>query len=214
MTIKDILKQGVRKLELTPMGRVLRELRRRGISLKTLRALELFASSGEGHIKDYAPWVSTLELWEIDPKCERILQQNFPTAKIKITDSYKEVKSTSQSYDLIVVDNGTSIYSEYCEHFELFPDIFRIAGNSCILIVNVIPEVQDADVKYFPYLFNKAQLVRREVFYKTNHPEKVSFHEMLKVYKDLLEANGFQLEWHFVQKRTFIYYLVLKIKRI
>jgi hypothetical protein len=65
MTIKDILKQGVRKLQLTPMGRVLRELKRMGTNPKTLQALELFASSGDGHIKDYAPWVSTLELWEI-----------------------------------------------------------------------------------------------------------------------------------------------------
>ena len=214
MLIKDLLKAGARKAQLTRMGRILTELMKRGINTKQLQALELFANSGESHVKDYAPWVSTLEMWEIDPAYEKMLRRSFPLAKVKITDSYEEIKSTHKKYDLIIVDNGTSIYGGHCEHFDLFPDIFRIAADSSILILNVIPEADHAALKEFPYLFHQAQLIKRQDFYKTTHPEKISVDEMLKVYKELIDRNGFGLEWHFLQKRSFVYYLVLKIRKL
>ena len=214
MLIKDLLKARARKAQLTRMGRILTELMKRGINTKQLQALELFANSGESHVKDYAPWVSTLEMWEIDPAYEKMLKQSFPLAKVKITDSYEEIKSTHKKYDLIIVDNGTSIYGGHCEHFDLFPDIFRVAADSSILILNVIPEADHAALKEFPYLFHQAQLVKRQDFYKTTHPEKISVDEMLKVYKELIDRNGFGLEWHFLQKRSFVYYLVLKIRKL
>ena len=214
MLIKDLLKARARKAQLTRIGRILTELMKRGINTKQLQALELFANSGESHVKDYAPWVSTLEMWEIDPAYEKMLKQSFPLAKVKITDSYEEIKSTHKKYDLIIVDNGTSIYGGHCEHFDLFPDIFRVAADSSILILNVIPEADHAALKEFPYLFHQAQLVKRQDFYKTTHPEKISVDEMLKVYKELIDRNGFGLEWHFLQKRSFVYYLVLKIRKL
>jgi len=196
------------------MQQVLRELRKRKVSVKDLDALEVFGGSGDFHTKDYAFQVSTLEVWEIDPKYERSLKQNLPMAKVKITDSYKEIKNTLRKYNLIVVDNPMSTYEDHCEHFDLFPDIFRVASDSTILILNVISEINGAAKKQYPYLFNEEQLARRKFFYKTNRPEKVSFDEMVEAYRNLAKTNGFSLEWYLFQKRyTFVYYLVLKIKK-
>jgi hypothetical protein len=213
MLIKTLLKEVAKKTELTPMGLILRKLRKRGVDTRELRALEIFANSGDSHVKDYAPRVSALEMWEIDFRYEPILKQNFPQARVKIVDSYEEIRKTPNKYELIVVDNGTSIYGGHCEHFDLFPDVFRVASDSSVLILNVIPEVNDAALKEYPYLFHEAHLAERQKFYQSSHPAKVSIDEMLIVYMELIEKSGFILQWHFVQKRSFVYYLVLKITR-
>lgn len=214
-TVQNILRAILRKLKptLTPMQQVLSELKKRKVRLKDLHALEVFGYHGEWHTMDYASQVSTLEVWDIEQECEDALKRNLPMAEVKITDIYKEIKNTSRKYNLIVIDNPMSIYDDHCEHFDLFPDIFRIVMDSTILILNVIPEIDDAALKKYSYLFNEVQLARRKSFYKTNHPEKVSFDEMIKAYKNLIETNSFNLEYYFFQKRNFIYYLVLKIDR-
>src|SRR6266508_2866022 len=205
MSIKSLFRMARRKLYLTPMKKVLRELKKRGFSQKALNALEVFGNSGDSHLKDYASLVSTLEVWEIDQRYEKILRRNFPRAEVKITDSYKEIKTTSKKYNFIVIDNGTSTssmsYGRRCEHFDLFPDIFRIAMDSSVFILNVIPEVDSVSLKAYPYLFNDAQLLYRKNFYKTNHPEKITLEEMVEAYRKILTVNNFNLEWYFFQKR-------------
>ena len=213
--IRGVVRATRRHLQLTPMKRVLNELTKRGVSVGDLVALEIFGCSGEGHVKDYASLVSSLEVWEIDPQFENTLRRHFPNATVNITDSYQEIKRTSKKYDLIIVDNGTSTRpGGYCEHFDLFPDIFRIAGDSCILVLNVIPEIDQKDTKGYPYLFNDEQLARRRIFYKTDRPEKVTFAQMLDTYRDLCRTYSFSLDWHFFERRNFIYYLVLRLSKI
>src|SRR5262249_45180630 len=150
----------------------------------------VFGNSGDSHLKDYASLVSSLEIWEIDPRYERILRRNFPKAEVKITDSYKEIKTTSKKYNFIVIDNGTSTSSTSCEirceHFYLFLDIFRITMGSNVFILNVIPEIDSVALKAYPYLFNDVQLLHRKNFYKTNHPEKITFEEMVEAYRKIL----------------------------
>jgi len=217
MSIKSLFRTARRKLYLTPMKQVLKELGKRGFSLKDSHALEVFGNSGDSHLKDYALLVSNLEIWEIDPRYKRILKRNFPKAEVKITDSYKEIKTASKKYNFIVVDNGTSTSSTsceaHCEHFDLFPDIFRITMDSSVFILNVIPEIDSVALKEYPYLFNDVQLLHRKNFYKTNHPEKITFEEMVEAYRKILAVNNFQLEWHFFQKRSFLYYLILKVRK-
>jgi len=213
MPIKNFLLATRRGLHLTSIHKVLRALRKRKVSLKDLNALEVFGGSGDLHAKDYAPYVSTLEVWEINPKQEMPLKKNLPNAKVKITDSYKEIKKAKSMYNLIVVDNPMSTYDEHCEHFDLFPDIFRIAMDSTIIILNVIPEIDDHAKKQYPYLFNETQLASRKSFYGTNQPEKISFDKIVETYRKHATTNGFSLDWYFFQKRTFVYYLVLKIRK-
>jgi hypothetical protein len=212
--LKNALRTARRHLHLTAMQRVLDELSKRGIVLKDLSALEVFGCSGDGHLKDYASLVSTLEIWEIDPQFETILKKNFPNATVKITDSYQEIKRAQRKFDLIVIDNGTSTRTGgYCEHFDLFPDVFRVASDSCVLIIDVIPEIDDKDSKDYPYLFNDQQLERRRAFYKTNRPEKVNCAEMIKIYKEISRVENFIVDWHFFERRSFIHYLALHLTR-
>jgi len=199
------------KLKLSPMHRVLRGLKKRGVRLEELHAIEVFGYTGKLHTVDYASYVSTLEVWEIDPQYEVALNQNLPLAKIKITDSYKEIKNTQERYNFIVIDNPISIHGEHCEHFSFFPAIFDIAMDSTILILNTIPYINDSALKRYPYLFNEKQLMCRRSFYRTDHPESIEFDKMVEVYKDLITISGFNLEWYFFQKRNLFYYTVFKI---
>jgi hypothetical protein len=198
------------------MQRVMTELKRRQVPLHSLNALEVFGGAGNFHTMDYDCRVSSLEVWEVEVKYEHLLRRNLPFAEIKITDSYKELTHTLRKYDLVVVDNPMSTWDGYCEHFELFPAIFRVLEHPAILVLDVIPEVTSRALKKFPYLFNDAQLARRKSFYKTSHPEKLSFDELATAYENLIMENGFNLEWYFFQRRdrrSFVYYLVLKIHR-
>jgi hypothetical protein len=210
----------------TPMEKVMAELVRRKIKPSEMRALEVFGRDGRWHTQCYARHVKTLEVWEIQDQYRELLEQNFPAAKVKITDSFREIKVTENKYNFIVVDNslGTfrddpvpgGVVSTYCEHFELFPDIFRVAMDSTIIIVNIIPESNEAARIKYPLLFNEEQLVRRRAFYNTLTPEKISFDQMVGTYRRLAAENGFKLESSFLQQRgaTGIgYYLVLKIIR-
>jgi len=208
-----VLKILTAKLKLSPMHQVLRELKKRNVRLKDLHALEVFGGTGELHTVNYAPQVSTLEVWEINSKCEKLLRRNLPMAKVKITDSYKEIKKIKKKYNLIIVDNSYVPNEDHFEHFDLFPDIFRVAMDSTIVILNIIPEINDAALKAYPFLSNKVFLARRKSFYETNHPEKLSFDELVKAYKKKITTNGFSLEWYFFQKRSFIYFIKYFIKR-
>jgi hypothetical protein len=199
---------------LEPIQMILRELRKRSINPGDLDALEVFGYTGEYHTKFYAPYVRSLDVWEIDKNCEVQLRLNLPTANIKITNSFEEIKTSKKKYNLIVVDNPNSMYEGHCEHFDLFPDIFSITENQAILIIDVIPEVTSKDIRNFPGLFSEKHLMVRKEFYKTANPAHLSCEEIVHTYKSLCEASGYNLDWCFFQKRTSVYYLVCRILRV
>ncbi len=194
------------------MHAVVRELIHRGVAMDELDALEVFAGTGSFHTMSYASKVRSLTAWEIDPTCEPALKKNLPVALVKITDSFVEVKRTSSTFNLIVVDNPMSTFGEYCEHFDLFPDIYRLARRPAILMIDVIPEVPPSGRKRYPYLFSERHLTRRRDFYQSEHPEKISLGEMALTYSNRARANGYNVCWHFFIKRTFVYYLIMQIE--
>jgi hypothetical protein len=199
------------------MQRVLRELERRGVRLGGLSALELFAHSGFLHSKDYLPRVARLEAWELDPGQEAALRRNLPGAEVKITDSYEEIKKTPRVYGLILLDAPDCVYGDrdqYCEHFLMLPEVFRVAEDSTVLVMNVMPGTRSGTAN--GRLFTEAHLEHRRRFYRTDHPEKLALADMLPVYREQVDAHGFELEWHFSLPRTRderLHYLVLKVKR-
>lgn len=142
--IRDALKFGGR-LHQKPMHKVLKQMKRRGIDLSTLHALEVFGYTGELHTIYYAPYVSSLEIWEIDPRYEERLKRNLPRAKVRIVDSYEEIKLTPDRYDLVVVDNPMQNHGNHSEHFDLFPHIYRVCLSPTIVVLNTIPKIDDAD---------------------------------------------------------------------
>lgn len=198
------------------MQGVLRELARRNIDPRNLHAIELFGGMGKFHTLDYAHRVESMEIWEIDPKLGKPLQSNLPTAKIRITDTYTELKNASKRYDLVVCDNPMSLYGSndrHCEHFDLFPDIFSILADQAILILNVIPAIDNRASRRFPYLFNEHQLAARARFYNTDHPENISLDSMAAVYTHRAAEHGYAMHWHFTRRRHFVHYLVMRVSR-
>jgi hypothetical protein len=143
---------------------------------------------------------------------------NFPGAGIKIVDSFEEVKATPNRYDLVIVDNWVgSVFDGHCEHFELFPDIYRVITDDGILVINVVPRLDEDMQRRYPTVFKPStvaeHLERRRDFYGTDHPEAVSPEQMLAVYRKRAAENGFDIEWSVLQPRIYHSYLALKLRR-
>lgn len=219
-----------RELNVSPMRRVIKELKRRNVKLHELSALEMFGGTGDYsvgvcHMRDYRREVSTVEAWEVRHDHGERLRRNFPWLHVEIGDAHQKLVETDKRFGFVVVDNPEFPYAQYCEHFDLFPNIVRIVTDSAILILNVMPETSEVYSRMYPSIFSPHHLARRQVFYKTDHPEKVPLEEMARVYRDVLAEAGFELEWCFWQNRNLrldlllgsifppMYYLVLKIRR-
>lgn len=206
-----------RTLGLSPMQQVMRELERRGLRLKEMEALEVFAHSGFLHTRDYHPHVARLEAWELDPRQEAALRRNLPGAEVKITDSYEEIRKTPRQYDLILLDAPDSVYGDhgqFCEHFVMLPEVFRVAAAATVLILNVVPGYPNGQPHRTQFTEN--HLAYRRQFYGTDHPAWLPITDMIPVYRRQIEAHGFELEWYFSLPRTRkdrVHYLVLKIKK-
>ena len=191
-------------------------------SLSNLQALDIFARNGESTTKYYSKFYtkhcSSLELWEIEGKHRSALEQRFPQAEVKIIDSFKQLRITDKKYSFITVDNPVEDYGEnleHSEHFDLFPDVFRVCADSTILIMDIIPYANGTVRRYYPKLFTEQHLARRASFYRTQHPEKLSLEEMVNAYRIYAEANGFSIDWHITQKRLgSIHLLALKINML
>ena len=191
-----------RKLRLTPMFRILRELKMRGINLSSLRALEMFGGSGRSYTVDYAPYVGNLEVWEIDPHLAPVLRKNLPKATVKIVDSFVELDLAKNKYDLVFIDPPYEMFDGHCEHFELFPGLFRLLNTFAILVLcNVRLNIVMVD------RYSDKHFERRRGFYNVEDPKRISLEQMVKVYKNLSMQNGFEVKWSLLMDRTFLYRL-------
>lgn len=204
-----------RRIGQRPFQKAVRELHRRGIVLENCRALEVFGGSGELTTRDYASRVRTLEIWEIDPRFERYLSDTFLTARVKCVDSYAEIRATSQQYDFIGVDNPVRVHDGHYEHFDLFPDLLRVASDSAVIWLLVMPYCAAEFRDLWGWRFTAEHLRARAEFYSTATPEHVPIDRMVAAYKAIIEANGFTLDWYYVQPHTFSYhFLFLKVRKL
>lgn len=202
-------------LKPSPMKSLVKQVLKSGF-INQYKALELFAREGNWHTTDYARYMNSVEAWEIDPAYEANLRKNLPSAKIKITDTFKEISLVQEKFDFVVSDNSMSLYGnndQYCEHFMLFPDVFRILMDQSVLVVNVIPKVYRENKVKYPYLFNPKQCELRKEFYKSETPEDISWEQLIGAYSDYASQNGFRVEKTIIKKRNFVYYLALFLKK-
>lgn len=178
--------------------------------LSEAEALELFAREGDWQTTSYASYVKTLEAWEINPQFYEGLRRNLPHAKIKITDTWKEIQATHNKYDLIVADAPQGLYGEndeHCDHFGLLPDIFRIANDGCVIILNV-------NIEPYNFYEDSEWWKRRKDYYRTEHPEKLEFDAITQHYRRICQENNVTMQWCFLQQRhvKYLYYLVMRIR--
>lgn len=203
-----------RKLRLSPMCGVLRDLRARGIHVGGLDALECFAFMGGMHTRDYAASVRSLELWEIHAGHEATLRAGFPGSVVRITDTYAEIRRTDRRFGFVVVDNSP-VHGGHIEHFDLFPDIFRVLEDEAVLVLDVIPELNGAVRRQYPEMFDEATLEARRRFFHANDPRHLFQGELLTAYAALALQAGFRVDWSFFRKRNpVITYLVLRLVRV
>jgi len=209
-------------MKIRPIQRVFKKLKRKNICFDQINILEIFGKDGE--VIDFYPAnYKSIEIWEIDPKYSEILETKFPKAKVKITDSFKEIYKTTSKFNLIIIDNPMSNYGDndqYCEHFLLFPQIINCCDDEAILIMNTIPKFNVHAQKKYPYLFNKKQLQCRNDFYQTKDPAYISNTDVANKYIKMFKDFGFNTDWYFFlnrnffwKKNQFIKYFVIKVSK-
>lgn len=186
----------------------------RWMPLKGCSALEAFAYTGAWQTRAFRKYPAYLEAWEIDPACETKLRQNLPGATIRITNSFEEILRCDRKFDFINVDTHQGLFGAYCENFEFFPLLFRVAADKCVVNLNVIPSAGPYWRKKYGDLFKPEHLQRRAEFYRTSAPDNVSLETMLKVYGDIARSHGYRIDWHYYRQRTLTYYLALGMTRI
>ncbi len=184
--------------------------------IQNTRILEAFANTGEHQAPAYYPYASYFEAWEINPDCEALLKKNLPKATIKITNTYKEVHICNKKFNLIVLDAHMGIFGpqeEYCEHFEILPEIFRLCEDQCTLIFNVMPYCEEKWSQKYPTVFREKHLERRKDFYNCPDPTQVPYEYMSSFYSKLCKDKGFNVDWVFYHQRHLLHYCVIKIKK-
>lgn len=206
----------------TPMDIVVLTLQIHKLLPKPLIALDLFGMHGLWVTCDYAHLCDYLELWEIEPIYAKFARKFIPKAVVKIGDSIKAVKEKRllrENYNFIVIDNPIwSPYGPgYCEHFDLFPDVFSYLGKSGVLVINVI-----LDIGLYTSALSKKQIPqkwidRRKEFYGISKDKEVvelDPEKMVDIYKDKVSKEDFIITNNFfVPRNPSIGHLVIAVER-
>jgi len=193
---------------LTPMEIVIQTLRANNILPSPLVALELFGRHGLWATADYAAFCQYLEFLEIDPKYANFAKHYFPNAVVKCGDSFalvKEKKLARSKYNFIVIDNPLwGIYGkDYCEHFNLFPQIFDYSDTNSMLVINIC-----WDVSSFLGGMGDNEITdwfkRRTIFYcleGKSSGQKIEVNQIVRAYEQKASQCGFQVRRSFIVPR-------------
>ena len=207
------IKRGIfHRLKLYPIYKVIRRINAH-FPLQGSMALEAFAFTGELQTRAYKKYPKYLEAWEISANWENDLKRNLPNATIKITNTFEEILRCDKKFNFINVDTHQGLFGDYCENFEIFPLLFNVMQNECIVNLNVIPNASEGWKRKYPDLFNEKHLAKRKKFYQTEHPENVSIQEMLVIYGEIAAKYDYSIIWSYHQQRTLTYYLVIHLKK-
>jgi len=200
------------------MKKICKRLSSKKIELGQMRALEIFARDGSWQTAAYADKVASLVAWEINSIFENDLRNNLPNAKIKITDSIKELDNQQNfsKFDLIVIDNGQNCYGnerEYCEHFDVIPKIAKLLDHKGVLIFNI-------NKKPFNFTNYPDWNKRRLEFYNKKNTAELDLDWLLEFYNDLFFKFGYKTNFSFSVSREdfehadYLHYLIFHLEKI
>lgn len=178
--------------------------------------LEAFANTGEHQAPAYYKYASYFEAWEIDEKFKSSLTKNLPNATVKITNSMQEILVTDKKFDVIVLDAHMGMFGNgYCEHFNILPNVFRVANDDVVVILNVMPYAEEKWRKKYETVFSKEHLKMRKEFYgdafDVNH---CSYDEMISFYKEYFLSKNYQVTDYFFHQRHLLHYLAIIAHKI
>lgn len=200
------------RLKLYPIYKVIRAVNAQ-FPLDECVALEAFAFTGELQTRAYKKYPKYLEAWEISEYWKEDLKRNLPGATIKITNTFEEIMRCEKKFNFINVDTHQGLFGDYCENFEIYPLLFNVMQDECIVNLNVIPQASARWKQKYPDLFNEKHLAKRKEFYTSDHPDNISITEMLLTYRKIASKNNYDIVWNYQLKRTLTYYLVLHFKK-
>jgi hypothetical protein len=160
---------------------------------------------------NYAHLVNELHVWELNASCESSLRKNLPNARIRITDSFREIESVKDRFDLIVIDNHQGLYGIYCEHFEMLPKALSVLDQHSVIILNIIPDMNEL-IKMYGQV-DKKHLERRKEWYGAEKM-KLEVPFIKEFYSNYFISKGFRVKELFIQKRNrVVSYLVAVLER-
>lgn len=209
-----------RTLRMSPMQKLLRELRRSNTNFGEMDALEMFSADGSRHTLDYFSKVRSLDAWELNASNLDGLRQNLPGATIKITDSFQEIQSTPNTYNMVVLDESTQNLGhddKRDSYFQMLENhLFRVLRSHAVLIMNLVPEplLQIPEDRASASL--GAYLRARGEFYSAANPEVIPVEAMVPAYRRVADKNGFEMYRHLIVRRTMrtrIHYLAMLVRR-
>ena len=153
-----------------------------------LHGLELFAGDGRRQVEHYADRLASVELWEIDPECSRVLQARYPLARVRTVDSIHALATEDDldRYDFVAVDNPLTIFGpdgRYCEHFEVLPHLHRVLAPRAVVLLDLVPRPYGARQQ-------PEWMARRSAFYGIEDAEDVDVDVMMRHYTDHFDRAG------------------------
>jgi hypothetical protein len=185
------------------MQKIVAELRRRNVDLSGMRALEVFGYTGERLTRHYAPFVKSLEIWELPPG--RGASRGLVRAGEKGGAPHVRLRRHRQPHHA-----GRALRP--------LPAHLQAALRELGAEVLVAPDANARVRRLHPDIFNAQHLAHRRAFYGTEHPERMSLDELALHYRELASENDFEVDWHFFRNRRLLpvatgyYDLLLKLR--
>lgn len=170
--------------------------------LKSAKALDMFARTGDLTVVNYAARVSELHLWELGGEHEEALRA-FNPASVHIGCSYQTAIAVEDRFDFIVIDSPQGAHHDYngtvhYEHFDVLEDVLpKLVSKEAVVVLYVNKRPYDKNVlgefgydQYAEYDF-KSWMEARIVFYGTS---VISEGQALDAYKKCLTKIGMTVE--------------------
>ena len=176
-----------------------------------MNALDFFAREGDWQTYHVANKVAKIHAWEIDPRFEGNLRSNLPNnASIVIGDSFETLKTNTEIFNLIVLDNPQGCFGNgYCEHFEALPAVLPHLSDEGVVIFNV-------KVEPFNYEDKHEWQQRRNSFYGVDGA-RLDIDFVFKFYAEFFHTMGYREDvvfWEVRPQETGLYQYASVLTRV
>jgi hypothetical protein len=189
-----------------------------GYPLDNPEALDPFGGTGLLMSHTYAPRCKRVDLWEYHEERAKLAEHLGPNVRAFQGDSIAAMNSGDArlgTYDFIILDNNIGgVYgSDYCEHFECMPAVFRYFKRDipyAVLAVNFLsdPDAMNADPRFHTETFAQ-QMERRMAFFATKE-RKMTPATAAKAYDREARKEGWKVVGHgLVPRHPFLHFLLL-----
>jgi len=182
--------------------------------LRNYKALELFGWHGLNITVDYAPFCESIDFYEVDPMIVKVVRnihkKKYRNINVVMGDSIKLIQDEKMGgdYDLIVIDSSDGTYGNgYCEHFDIFPEVFKSLSKEGIIICGVIINARG-------FTITKEWIERRKDFYNVDDGYLLNPDKLLKFYKALVPGGQFMIrDAFYIPRRSNMGFIVLVLNR-